>query len=140
MSVGKLPLSDATSILQKANLGRLGCIANGEPYVIPVNYYFDGTHIFVHSMPGKKINALRANPRACLQVDDIVDSYNWRSVIAYGNYEEVAEESDREQILEEIFKNVPQLTPVESKMAKSNEKTIIFRLVVDQITGVGEHW
>ena len=91
-------------------------------------------------MPGRKINALRSNPRACLQIDEIVDSYNWRSVIAYGSYEEISDEDTREQILESIFKRVPQLTPVETKMAKSPEKTIIFRLIVDQITGVGEYW
>ncbi|MBK7600814.1 MAG: pyridoxamine 5'-phosphate oxidase family protein [Acidobacteria bacterium] len=140
MPVGKIPLNDAISILEKGNLGRLGCIAEGEPYVIPVNYFYDGKYIYIHSMPGRKINALRSNPRACLQIDEIVDSYNWRSVIAYGSYEEISDEDTREQILESIFKRVPQLTPVETKMAKSPEKTIIFRLMVDQITGVGEHW
>lgn len=140
MPVGKIPLNDAISILEKGNLGRLGCIAEGEPYVIPVNYFYDGKYIYIHSMPGRKINALRSNPRACLQIDEIVDSYNWRSVIAYGSYEEISDEDTREQILESIFKRVPQLTPVETKMAKSQEKTIIFRLMVDQITGVGEHW
>jgi len=47
------------------------CIAAGWPYVVPVNYFFDGKDIYIHSLPGKKLDALRANPRACLQVDEI---------------------------------------------------------------------
>jgi nitroimidazol reductase NimA-like FMN-containing flavoprotein (pyridoxamine 5'-phosphate oxidase superfamily) len=42
MSIGKLGNKDALAILRKGTLGRLGCIAAGWPYVVPVNYYFDG--------------------------------------------------------------------------------------------------
>ncbi len=121
-------------------LGRLGCIADGEPYVVPINYLFDGENIYVHSLGGRKIDALRANPRACLQVDEIEDAYHWRSVIAYGNYEEITDEQMRERTLAEIFRRMPHLTPVESKMAKGMSQAIVFRLKVDLITGVGESW
>ena len=140
MTIGKLRLSDSLAILHEGRLGRLGCIADEGPYVVPVNYYFDGKDIYVHSLKGKKIDALRANPRACLQVDEIRDSYHWRSVIAFGTYEEVTDEKTRERVLADLFKRVPHLTPVESKMMKGVEETIIFCLKVDEITGVGENW
>lgn len=89
MSIGKLRDENALAILRDGNLGRLGCIADEEPYVVPVHYFFDGKDIYGHSLPGKKINALHDNPRACLQVDEITDAYHWRSVIAYGNFEEI---------------------------------------------------
>lgn len=140
MTIGKLDTDEATEILSQQTFGRLGCIADGEPYVVPVHYFFDGQDIWVHSLPGKKITALRANSRACLQVDDIRDSYHWRSVIAYGNYEEIGDERLREKALAELFRRVPHLTPVESKMARGINETIVFCLRVDQITGVGEDW
>src|SRR5262245_12615450 len=92
MSIGKLGNTDALAILREGTLGRLGCIAAGWPYVVPVNYYFDGENIYIHTLPGKKLDALRVNPRVCLQVNEIKDPYDWRSVIAYGTFEEISNE------------------------------------------------
>ena len=108
--------------------------------MIPVNYVFDGKDIYIHSLSGKKINALRTNPRVCLQVDEIKDAYNWRSVIAFGNYEEISDEEQREKLLGRLFGQLPHLTPVESKMTKGLKETIVFRIRVDAITGMGEEW
>jgi len=140
MIIGALNKDQATGLLAEKNVGRLGCIAEGAPYVVPVHYFFDGRDIYIHSLPGKKIEALRANGRACLQVDDIPDSYHWRSAIAYGNYEEISNPQLHEHVLAELFRRVPHLTPVESKMTAGVQQIIVFRLRVDQITGVGENW
>ncbi len=140
MNIGKLHEKEAAAVLLGQNMGRLGCIAEGEPYVVPVNYFFDGENIYLHSLAGRKINALRINGRACLQTDDIHDSYQWRSVIAYGNYEEITDVHLRELTLAELFRRLPHLTPVESKMSSGNSEVIVFRLRVDRITGVGESW
>ncbi|MCG3162330.1 MAG: hypothetical protein JMDDDDMK_03577 [Acidobacteria bacterium] len=140
MSIGKLRDEDALEVLRAGNLGRLGCIAEEEPYVVPVNYLFDGKDIYIHSLPGRKINALRDNPRACLQVDEIRDAYHWRSVIAYGTYEEVFDEQARESVLSKLLTGLPNMTPVESRLTQGLKQTIVFRLRVDAITGVGEDW
>ncbi|HQR36394.1 MAG TPA: pyridoxamine 5'-phosphate oxidase family protein [Blastocatellia bacterium] len=140
MMIGKLTDDDALQILSAGRIGRLGCIADGEPYVVPINYFFDGKSIYMHSLAGKKINALRANPRACLQVDEVEDAYHWRSVIAYGTYEEISDEQEREHVMVELFQRMPHLTPVESRMAKGLSQAIIFRLKVDSLTAVGESW
>ena len=140
MAISKLSEKEAAGVLLRQTLGRLGCIAEGEPYVVPAHYFFDGENLYMHSLPGKKITALRANGRACLQVDEIHDSYHWRSVIAYGNYEEVNDERLRERTLAELYRRLPHLTPVESKMTPGQNEIIIFRLRVDRVTGVGESW
>lgn len=140
MMIGKLTNEDALKILGAGRLGRLACIADGEPYVVPINYFFDGENIYMHSLAGKKIAALRSNPRACLQVDEIEDPYHWRSVIAYGNYEEISDEQERERVMADLFQRMPHLTPVESKMAKGLSQAIVFRLKVDSLTAVGESW
>jgi hypothetical protein len=140
MNIGRLGDVDSLAILRKGSLGRLGCIADGAPYVVPVNYLFDGQDVYLHSLPGRKIDALRANPRACLQVDEIKDEYHWRSVIAYGTYEEVSDEKTREEILARLFDRLPNMTPVESRLAQGLKAAIVFRIKVDEITGVGEDW
>jgi nitroimidazol reductase NimA-like FMN-containing flavoprotein (pyridoxamine 5'-phosphate oxidase superfamily) len=140
MSIGKLKDTDALTILSEGSMGRLGCIASGWPYVVPVNYFFDGKDIYIHALPGKKVEALRANPRVCLQVDEIRDSYNWRSVIAYGTFEEVPNEETREDILTRLYSRLPHMTPVESRLVKGMTGTIVFRIKVEDVTGMAEEW
>lgn len=132
--------TEARNFIAAGKIGRLGCIDNGEPYVVPVNYVFEDMSIYSHSLPGRKIEALRSHPRACLQVDEIRDDLNWRSVIAFGNFEEIRVPSDRRSILGKLLARFPLLTPVESTMAQDagSPDSIVFRIVVDRITGVEE--
>jgi nitroimidazol reductase NimA-like FMN-containing flavoprotein (pyridoxamine 5'-phosphate oxidase superfamily) len=140
MSIGPLRETEAMALLQAENLGRLGCISVDSPYVVPVNYFFDGQYIYSHSLPGKKIDALRSNPRTCLQVDEIKNPYSWRSVIAYGTFEEVADEAERRKALARLYSCLPHLTPVESRLANGERETIVFRIRVDEVTGMVEEW
>lgn len=129
---------EAIELLSTGKIGRLGCVDNGEPYVVPINYVFKDGNIYSHSLPGRKIDALRAHPRACLQVDQIHNDLEWRSVIAYGDFEEMHTPSDRRAVVSKLLARFPLLTPVESMMAQdaSAPDSVIFRIRVDRITGV----
>jgi nitroimidazol reductase NimA-like FMN-containing flavoprotein (pyridoxamine 5'-phosphate oxidase superfamily) len=140
MNIGKLSGTDALAVLREGTLGRLGCIAAGWPYVVPVNYFFDGKDIYIHTLPGKKLDALRANTRVCFQVDEIKDSYHWRSVIAYGTFEEVSNEEARENVLGKLYSRLPNMTPVESKLVNGLKGIIVFRIKVEEVTGLAEEW
>src|SRR5262249_12800589 len=140
MQVGALKECDSMAILQRSSLGRLGCVDHEAPYVVPVNYLFDGQDIYIHSLPGRKIDAMRTNSRVCLQVDEIKDAFHWQSVIAFGNYEEIEDEGRREEILAKLFRRLPHMTPVETQMSEGLNETILFRIKVAAITGVGENW
>jgi nitroimidazol reductase NimA-like FMN-containing flavoprotein (pyridoxamine 5'-phosphate oxidase superfamily) len=131
---------EARALLSDCRIGRLGCVDNGEPYVVPINYVLEDGTIYSHSLPGRKIDALRAHARACLQVDEIENDFNWRSVIAYGDFEEIRTASERRSILSKLLARFPQLTPVESVMAQdaSAADSVVFRIRIDRITGVAE--
>ncbi len=131
---------EARELLQKEALGRLGCNIEDAPYVLPINYIFEDDNVYIHSLPGLKIDAMRENPRVCLQVDEIKDAYHWRSVIAWGDFEEITDEQEKEAALVKLFKRLPHLTPVESRMAKTPVQSIVFRIRIEKITGVFENW
>ena len=132
--------AESRSLLSTLQVGRLGCIVDGGPYVVPINYYFEADHVHSHSLQGLKIAALRENPRACLQVDDVEAGTQWRSVLAFGNYEEVTKPSERSQILSKLLQHFPLLTPVESAIVEDAGPlaVIVFRIHVDRISGVAE--
>ena len=131
---------EALALISSGKIGRLGCVDNGEPYVVPINYLVDERAIYSHSLPGRKIDAMRAHPRVCLQVDQIADDFHWRSAIAFGDFEEIRVPSDRRSILSKLLARFPLLTPVESVMAQdaSAPDSVVFRIRIDRITGVAE--
>lgn len=130
----------AHELLRRERIGRLGCIAEGEPYIVPVNYVFDSGCLYMHSLPGQKIDAMRLEPHVCLQVDEIEDEMNWKSVLAYGTYEEIINQQERHEALNHLLARFSRLTPVESFMAvdATAPAPIVFRIRVNRITGLSE--
>lgn len=131
---------DARRVLQTARVARLGCIVNGEPYIVPINYSFEDDYLYSHSLPGMKIKGLRENPRACVQVDEIESDLHWRSAIAFGKFEEITTQAERAEILGELLKQFPMLTPVEAAICADgcSPEVIVFRIKIDRVTGVSE--
>jgi len=137
--ITRLSQEEARTLLTTGRVGRLGCVYEGEPYVVPINYVFYGESIYSHSLPGRKLEALRANPRACLQVDEVKDEYHWRSAIAFGAYEEITDPTERERAVRALQAGFPKLTPVESVPVHDGQSSVvIFRIRIERITGVGE--
>jgi uncharacterized protein len=130
----------ARELLHRGRIARLACVADNEPYVVPVNYVFDGESVLVHSLPGRKVTAMRTNPRVCLQVDEIEDELSWKSVLAFGRYEEIADTQERARAMNRLLSSFPKLTPVESRMADDagTPAPIVFRIRVDRISGICE--
>lgn len=93
--LGILTLEEIEKVLTDNVNGRIGYTNDDRVYVIPVSYAYNGTDIILHSREGSKINAMRKNPHVCFEVDEIKDQANWRSVLAWGDYEEVTDNRER---------------------------------------------
>jgi uncharacterized protein len=134
-----LSSEQARALLDEGRVGRLGCVADGEPYVVPVNYVTSGDSIYVHSLMGRKIRALRENPRACFQVDDIKADFQWRSALAFGDYEEIADDLERRWVARRLLARFPSLTPIEAVPVHDGQSSVIvFRIRIKDVSGVGE--
>ena len=131
---------EARKLFESAKVARLGCIVNGEPYVVPISCLLENSYLYSHSLNGMKISALRENPRACVQVDEIESELSWRSAIAFGKYEEISNPDERAEILNKLFRMFPMLTPVESTIALDGlaQEVIVFRIRIDRLTAVAE--
>lgn len=131
---------DARHLFNEARVVRLGCIVNGEPYVVPINCHLEGDYLYSHSLYGLKIAGLRENPRACVQVDEIESDLRWKSAIAFGKFEEVTKSSERAGVLAKLLRKFPMLTPVESAIAidGASPEVIVFRIKIERLTGLSE--
>lgn len=138
--INRMSRTETHALLRESKLARLGCIAEGEPYVVPVNYVLDGESVLLHMLPGRKLAAVREHPRVCLQVDCIRDQFHWQSVIAYGTFEEITNGTERERALGQLLALFPQLTPVESLIASdaAAPAPVVCRVRIEEVTGVAE--
>lgn len=138
--IKSLNQDQSLELLRRGRIGRLGCVADGEPYVVPVNYVFDGECAYMHSLPGYKIQAMRTRPRVCLQVDEIENEMSWKSVLAFGAYEEITDQHERAEALNHLLARFSRLTPVESLIAgdAGAPAPIVFRIRMSKLTGICE--
>ena len=145
--IGNLSTSAARTLLQTNVLGRIGCTDAKKTYVVPVNYVYDGTSIIGHSVEGLKIRMMRKNPRVCFEVDEMKSLRNWKSVIAWGNYQELTNERDRYEAMKLFVDRMMYLkisqtaTPPEvsenrvHSHTRGNIKPVIYRIVIEEMSG-----
>jgi uncharacterized protein len=88
--LGTLDQEQIDQLLRNETVGRIGVHADSRTYVVPTTYVYDGDAIYGHAAEGLKIRMMRRSPSVCFEVDRVDDMANWRSVIAWGTYEELS--------------------------------------------------
>jgi len=96
---GQLEEMEVDSLLRTQVFGRIGCHAHKKTYVVPVSYAYDGKYIYGHTEEGLKIKMMRENPSVCFEVDSLSNMANWKSVICWGEFEELTDKKDRDHAL-----------------------------------------
>jgi uncharacterized protein len=99
------------ALLQRGSFGHLGCARDGRPYVLPMNYAYDGKELYFFTTEGMKTQFIAANPHVCLQVEEITDSTHWRSVMVIGRAEQLTTPEETQRAMQLISERNPSLTP-----------------------------
>jgi uncharacterized protein len=144
--LGHLTDEQIIRVLKENALGRIGCSDGGTTYVVPINYYYDGKAIIMHSHMGKKIEMMRQNPHVCFEVDELQSFTNWKSVIAWGRYEEVVNEEEQRGIIDAFVNSLLRIKPSETALLpelydvrlhprSEPAKTIVYKIVIERMTG-----
>ncbi|MEZ5344625.1 MAG: pyridoxamine 5'-phosphate oxidase family protein [Pyrinomonadaceae bacterium] len=135
---------DALRLLNRSKCGRLGCVLeDSAPYIVPINYLVAEEMVYMHSLPGQKVSAMRLNPNICLQIEKVRDEgFKWQSVVVSGEFEEICETGAKAFILDLFYEKFPRFTPVEAVFppGMSSEEIIVFRIRDMSISGVSENW
>jgi len=103
-------INEKLALLDKCKVGRLGVSLHDEPYIIPLNFGYSFANntltLYFHSaIEGKKIDILRANPKACFEIDtnhELIESNNacgysfhYASLICFGNINFITEKEEK---------------------------------------------
>jgi hypothetical protein len=144
--LGNLSPDQIDLVLRSQVVGRIGCCVNGEVYVVPVTYVFHKGCIYAHSQEGKKIEMMRKNPNVCFEIDVMENMANWRSVIIWGDYQELKSEKDRNTAMKIITDRLLPMVTSETvrsshgfehppEVVEKGSRAIVYRIIIRSQTG-----
>ncbi len=144
--IGKLSYDGMEEVLRNNLTGRLGCTDGKRPYIVPVNYVYDGKCIIAHSLEGMKIELMRKNPQVCFEVEEMKSFTKWKTVICWGEYQELTDERDRYYAMKMFVEKMlhlkvsesakpPELAHQRIHPTTGNVRPIIYRIVILEKTG-----
>jgi len=140
MQIRELTSEECREMLQATNLGRLACVRYNRPYIVPVYFDFFEDALYSFATVGKKIQWMRTNPRVCVEFDEIIDRFNWTTVVVKGRYEELtkspAHQAARKRAYA-LFEDRPDWWyPAAGKTRSSEIRTpVIYRIQIEGVSG-----
>lgn len=112
--LGELNPTMLEELLKSQLLGRIGCHAGGQTYIVPVHYVYEDPFIYTHSAGGLKIEMMRKNPEVCFEVDRVENFFNWQSAVCWGTYEELTGVKETEEAMAKLISRIePYLSSAE---------------------------
>lgn len=142
---GSLNDIEIDELLKTQIVGRLGCVAENRMYIIPISYSYDGEFIYAHTGIGMKLDIMRKNPKVCFQVDNTLDLGNWRSALAWGDFEELTTKEGQDKAMSALsHRTLPIITSETMRLSSqfpfndensSGIEGVFFRIRVSEKTG-----
>lgn len=106
----------AEEILRAGRVAHVGYAVDGQPFVLPLLYFYDDGKLYLHGAPASRtIKALRAGTPVCVEVtllDGLVasrdaksHSMNYRSTMVFGTCDVVADLETKRAVFEQMTQN-----------------------------------
>jgi len=138
----RMPVDD---IVHRALICRLAMCDGSQPYVIPLNFGYDGKALYFHcAREGKKLDILKKNNRVCFEVDvdhEVVKgespcdwSMKAKSVIGFGTAVLLEAPEEKRKALDIIMAHYGAKPPFSYK-DKGLEKALVIKVRIETMTG-----
>jgi nitroimidazol reductase NimA-like FMN-containing flavoprotein (pyridoxamine 5'-phosphate oxidase superfamily) len=73
-------------ILERNNVGRVAFSLHDRVDIQPIHYVYERGWLYGRTSEGEKIATLSHNQWVAFEVDEIVDTFQWRSVVVHGSF------------------------------------------------------
>lgn len=115
-----------------------------EPYVVPLNFGYDGESLFFHTAgEGRKIDILKRNPRVCFAFESLAEitpaekacgwGTEYKSVIGRGKAVFLSSAGDKKRALDTIMKQYSEADPAYTE--EMIAKTSIIEVQIAELSG-----
>ena len=137
--------SEIDEIISKCQICHLGMALENQPYVIPVNFGYDGDQIYFHTArKGRKTDILALNAKVCFQMERSTGlvartpepcdwSFAFESIIGFGQVRELVQPEEKKEGLVQIIRHYggQAVLPAEKKMAAVR----VWSIQIEEVTG-----
>ncbi len=131
-------------ILHRATICRLGLADDGQPYVVPLCFGYDGEALFFHSATaGRKIDMIGRNSRVCFEVDvdqkivEAAKACGWtmkfKSVIGFGRARLIDDPVEKEEGIHTLMRHYSHKAFTLAKGVLA--KTLVIKVEIDSMSG-----
>ena len=144
----KLSSHSIKEILETQRFGRLACIFADQPYIMPVTFVFRDGYIYGQTNEGTKLEIIRLNRNVCFEVDRVIATNTWESVVVIGEFEELHGEdavTARTTFMAHAFPIIEEYPSAETLIRDlaypentRRVKQVIYRIRIIQINGYTE--
>lgn len=143
---GILSPQDIKILLKNHYTGHLACVDSSGPYVVPFTYYYDeDSHTLIsYTAEGRKVEALRRDPRVSVNVSDIKTLNSWQSVVIEGEFEELSGMESMKAIKLLITRLKAQINEsghekveaiADMSPAKETANKVVYRIAIKAVNG-----
>ncbi len=142
---GNLNSVEIKEVLVHQVLGRIGCHSGDLTYIVPISYAYDGEYIYGHTYEGLKLDIMRQNRQVCFEVEQMENMANWKTVIAWGEFEEIKDETERNKGFQKLLdRKTPFITSKTLQLSAAwpfyniehlDIEGIVFRIRLTKMTG-----
>lgn len=92
------------SLLTSSSIAHLAVVTEDGPYVTPISYVMIGDALYIRTDPGRRIQALRSDPRACIEVSSYEEATgDWESVVVFSTAEFVEDDRLDQEVISAFF-------------------------------------
>jgi uncharacterized protein len=144
MLIRNLTPQECQQVMTRSVFGRLGCARDNQPYVVPIYFAYEPDRLYGFTTVGRKIEWMRTNPKVCVEVDEVLNHFQWMSVIVTGRYQELPNtpefSSERKHALRALGNHMLWWqTALAVKQASTSHETpepLFYSIHVDSMTGL----
>jgi nitroimidazol reductase NimA-like FMN-containing flavoprotein (pyridoxamine 5'-phosphate oxidase superfamily) len=140
---------EIAAIMKKAIVCRISFVDGDCPYIVPVNFAVNESHLYFHSaMDGRKIDILRKNNKVCFEMDvstEIIkgkDSCSWGmkylSVIGFGRAFFIDKPNEKKKALDLLMEKYDGAGSFSYK-EKIFKKVLVIDIRIEKISGKKSH-
>jgi len=84
--IRELTHGECEAMLRRHGFGRLAYALHDRVWIEPISYAYDDGWLVGRTSAGSKLATLAHNPWVAMEIDDVRDTFDWRSVVAYGTF------------------------------------------------------
>ena len=131
-------------IIRQSQVCRLAMVDGGKPYVVPLSFGYDGTHIYFYSaLEGRKMAVLKKNPHVCFEFDQVIKLVKNKEACEWGMVFKSFIGEGCAVLVEDVPEKIKGLGVIMAQYSKrafvfseeNLQKTALIKVAITRITG-----